>query len=502
MSNITAVIIYILFAMLTAGSGISILAKKTKVAEEKLYVLLALMILGWTFTYIIWDLTDDPAKLRFIYCLFYPFIAFVPTLLLFLVCRFFLVDHKLPRPVVALLIIFPVLITLMSVTGNAHNLIFERFEVLEVYPYRSISIEYGKGFWLHTAFCYTVTMASAIMVIYFFFKAPKYNRYSLMLFAGGIITSLVGNVFTLLHLFPVAFDPTVIFTNISAAFYYFAVINNSRTVFINFSRQAVFDSIHDTILILDPSQYIVDCNAKARRWLEEYQIKADSLQEVLGHFTRTERIVEDNPLTDYACEKDGKSHIFELQTTEIFNDRKYLIGHIATFRDVTQTRLLQNKLEKKAGIDALTGLNNRHAYTGAARRLDAKLYLPLSVIMCDLNGLKEVNDKYGHSEGDKMLLRAAEILEAHCPRGSFLSRIGGDEFVYLLPGTPAEEAEALLASIQAGFERASAGAPYPIGMAMGCATKYMDSDDYEKVVALADKKMYHNKTVLKGTRNA
>lgn len=458
--------------------------------------MLALMILGWTFTYIVWDLTNDASKLRFIYCLFYPFIAFVPTCLLLLVCRFYLVGHKLPRPILAVLIICPVLITLMSVTGNMHNLIFERFEVLEVSPYRAVTIDYGIGFWLHTTFCYAVSLAGVIMVIYFFFKTPRYNRTSLMLFAGGIVTTLVGNVFTLLHIFPVAFDPTVVFTNISAAFYYFAVINNNKTVFINFSRQAVFDSIHDAILILNIDHYIVDQNANARVWLEDYQIKANTLEGVLEHFSKNERSVEGNPLTNYSREKDGQLHVFSLQISEIVNDHDYLIGHIASFRDVTQTWLLQNTLERKAGVDALTGLSNRFAYTGALQRMNTQQYLPLSVVICDVNDLKPVNDQYGHSEGDKMLLRAAEVLEAHCPKDCFISRFGGDEFVFLLPNTAREDAEALLAGIQTALAQLP-NSPYPITIAMGIAVKHEECEDIDEVIALADKNMYIHKAMLK-----
>lgn len=85
--------------------------------------------------------------------------------------------------------------------------------------------------------------------------------------------------------------------------------------------------------------------------------------------------------------------------------------------------------------DMLTGLYNRVFVKEEMRRLDTARQLPISVIMADLNGLKLVNDTYGHSVGDRMLRSAAEIIKNSCRQEDIVARWGGDEFLVLLPQT-------------------------------------------------------------------
>ena len=126
-------------------------------------------------------------------------------------------------------------------------------------------------------------------------------------------------------------------------------------------------------------------------------------------------------------------------------DTAGVIAHTAVLRE--DLRDLADEHFRSARTDALTGLGNRtrwdEALGDAQRRIDAGA--PVAVITVDVDGLKEINDTYGHDLGDDLLRRCADVLREHSRTDDVLCRIGGDEFALLLPVGPALAAERVAA---------------------------------------------------------
>lgn len=103
--------------------------------------------------------------------------------------------------------------------------------------------------------------------------------------------------------------------------------------------------------------------------------------------------------------------------------------------DITARKKAEAYLEYLGKHDSLTKLHNRTFYTEELNRISRKGPWPLSIVAMDLNGLKVVNDSEGHAAGDSLLRRVGEVLSSAAEGTSFcVSRVGGDEFVALLPG--------------------------------------------------------------------
>lgn len=123
---------------------------------------------------------------------------------------------------------------------------------------------------------------------------------------------------------------------------------------------------------------------------------------------------------------------------EVFNEQ--LIG---ICRQIVQAE----EIERIAHTDSLTGLFNRSYYEKMFPWLTSESLIsqaPLTLVFCDVNGLKKINDDFGHHEGDKLIREAARAIRESCRRNDLVFRLGGDEIVILCPGTTLENAEILI----------------------------------------------------------
>ena len=144
--------------------------------------------------------------------------------------------------------------------------------------------------------------------------------------------------------------------------------------------------------------------------------------------------------------------------------------------------------------DKLTGLYNRRFYEVEIKRLDTERNLPISIIIGDVNGLKLVNDAFGHDKGDELLQKAAIAIESACRTEDIVARWGGDEFVILLPKTKPEEVEEIINNIKKQYSKERISS-LSVSISFGWDTKRNLDEDILKVLKSAEDYMYKNKVI-------
>jgi len=145
--------------------------------------------------------------------------------------------------------------------------------------------------------------------------------------------------------------------------------------------------------------------------------------------------------------------------------------------------------------DALTGLYNRAYFEAELERLRRGRRFPVSFINTDINGLKQTNDQHGHAAGDLMIKKAADLMRAATRADDVVARIGGDEFVTILPCVDAEQAETVKARIKRVLSEQGGTLP-GISLAIGVGTAH-DSDGIKQALLEADQRMYQDKAEFK-----
>lgn len=160
--------------------------------------------------------------------------------------------------------------------------------------------------------------------------------------------------------------------------------------------------------------------------------------------------------------------------------------------DLEKRRLIE-ALRQAGCMDMLTGLKNRNEYMRRYNELKEKKADTLGVIFIDINGLKQLNDTYGHECGDDIIRRTAECLSKHAKGDAF--RIGGDEFVILWEGIEEDRFHAKMGELKAEFQDCR-----EYSISMGAIWQGGDVD-VERQVKMADAYMYEAKKAHYKNRN-
>jgi diguanylate cyclase (GGDEF)-like protein/PAS domain S-box-containing protein len=181
------------------------------------------------------------------------------------------------------------------------------------------------------------------------------------------------------------------------------------------------------------------------------------------------------------------------------------LARVVVLTDITDLKQREQRALHDASHDHLTGLRNRGAF---GRRLDEELARlgddrTLGMLFCDLNGFKAVNDTHGHAAGDALLQLVGQRLGSLARASDPVYRIGGDEFVILLPDLPPEDCVRVLERMRRRVGNVFAApfaigpAAVEIGVAVGTAVAPVDGVSADVLVRRADLAMYEHKRAMK-----
>jgi len=170
---------------------------------------------------------------------------------------------------------------------------------------------------------------------------------------------------------------------------------------------------------------------------------------------------------------------------------EFVSSQVAT---AIERKRIEEKIRYLSFHDALTGLYNRAYFEEELERYNFPRYYPLSIMMADINGLKVVNDTFGHDQGDKLLQHLASLLNSISRKGDVVARLGGDEFVILLPSTTAEQVHDFHERIKKTCEKDIIKPIYlRPSIALGCITQKGEYQNTETLLKEVDKRMYQDK---------
>ncbi|QOX62129.1 diguanylate cyclase [Anoxybacterium hadale] len=166
--------------------------------------------------------------------------------------------------------------------------------------------------------------------------------------------------------------------------------------------------------------------------------------------------------------------------------------HMCMIEDISARKKAEDEILYLSYYDQLTGLYNRRFYEEELKRINTTRNLPITLVLADVNGLKLTNDAFGHSLGDNLLKKISQIFKKECRSEDMIARIGGDEFVFLLPKTDGAEAKKIIERIKAAISDKKKE-HLVCSVSFGWATKHHQKEDIRKIFMQAEDYMYRNK---------
>ena len=197
----------------------------------------------------------------------------------------------------------------------------------------------------------------------------------------------------------------------------------------------------------------------------------------------------------------GVTEFLELIQNPVRNEDGDIIGIVGLINDVTEKMMLEKKLEMYAHADMLTGLYNRdYLDEWIANSMNPDTY-PLCVISADCDGLKKINESYGHAIGDEFLRLTASLFRAELPEKAVMFRMGGDEFLVILPNTTQDECKKYIDCINEA-SRSLVLKGKSVSVSFGVCEVTSPSLSFMHAMEIADKRMYMDKDTKRANPNS
>ncbi|HEY1719882.1 MAG TPA: diguanylate cyclase [Magnetospirillaceae bacterium] len=409
-----------------------------------------------------------------------------------------------PRFVYWLPLAAGVAICAVALTNAHHHLMYAQTIPTGTPPAMMINYIHGPFFFVVMFSFYALMLLAELALLAEVVRSsPLYRTHYLGLGAASLIPWIINIGYATKTITIGTADPTTFGFLAMNLILYWLVSQRQLFDLLPIAQDILLDAVPDPVLVLDAAGRITESNPAAQRLLGAEPLEGraldalPALKDALGPLdTLAAGATREVSIGDPA-------RYFDLGQ-EILSYGGRAVGRLILLRDITHRKALQQQLREEAIRDALTGLHNRRFFTEIGPVLLAEAQrqgTPLAAAMIDLDHFKRLNDTHGHAAGDAVLRATGAFLKDSVRQSDLVFRLGGEEFLILLPRTAADQALRRVDEWRAAFAAKTIdfeGATLTATFSAGVAAFPDDAAAIDALLSHADQALYRAKT---GGRN-
>lgn len=450
----------------------------------------------WGFFSAAFFICPDAASLPYISPLIYASIAFGgPSFLLFAFA--YTMPHRLHQmKYLHWLLAFPCIVTILLIVPPLQKYIIVFTGKVIYIPYRDILELYQPLYYVHIMYAYLSVLAGISLLVYKAFRSPESTT------TGNKLAILAATLFVVQNIIaefgakynPLSWLPSIsIILCMSLLFFTLHYDNSDQTILKG--QSALLETLPFPVLILNHSSIVIYANKHGNAIYEPLKAMGHQFvyrQDILQHYTMFETTIShQQEMSRQFIQQKSSGQLFLLQEQPI--DAGKTKGQMMMLIPLSSIQHFFTALEDKAFRDSLCQCHNRHFLEYKQKDLLLRDKLPVSVLMCDIDNLKTINDQLGHHKGDEYIRMSHDEIRASVRKDDLIFRIGGDEFLVVLQKTPATVAQNIARNIESRVFQHQEFHPHRIGISVGSATITNLDTKFEDCLKEADQAMYRQK---------
>lgn len=379
----------------------------------------------------------------------YIFVASAPVFWIGFALQYTGRENWVSFPRFAFFWILPLITFILVQTNEMHQMIWSVWQIepvnadLQILHVQS----YGPWFWVNVVYSYTLMFVGAALIVFQHFRSTAFYRKQSSWLVVGALSPLLFNLVYIFRVFP------ALKKDLSPLAFAFAGIAFAIGIFryglldlMPIARDTIIENMQSGMLVIDDQGRLLDFNPVARKLFlpTEDRMIGDLVEKHLPEIRPLlPKDDQSSRAREFTIRRGQLERNFEGKLSGLRDKNGKKRGFLLILQDITERKKLYAEVTRLATQDSLTGLHNRRHLIDLAQQELNRSYRyrhPVSLLVIDIDYFKDVNDTYGHLVGDQVLIGFSRFLTKTLRNVDIVGRIGGDEFVIVLPETLQETA--------------------------------------------------------------
>lgn len=377
-------------------------------------------------------------------------------------------------------------------------------------PYNNISLEFYRipfgddfvlgyipklPFILHNIYIVVIVLFVVVLLALKCGETPRvyWKRYYMLIVGVGAAVGVNVLNLNMTGIIPV---------DISSALYcvvgilmYYNTFHYLPAVTLNITRRMILNYLSEPVVLFDYEGRLADYSADILKLMPgvRFEVAVMTLEDFIGEgefkgFRNTEKDQE----FEWTGKIAGENHIFQCKFKCMKDSRNRGIGKIFVFHDITSMRKTYFELEQSTLYDPLTGFYNKQSYMTQVPQWSDSRYWPVALGVCNVNGMRSLNDRYGLAYGDFVMKQLARCVRIHMGEDAFAAKVDNGDILVVMEGKTHEDAAAVFESIKRDVEKFFEK-DNPVHVEYGIAVKEREDVTMERVLSDARTSMQNKK---------